>query len=190
MSLAGLSAVAAGIAFIVSGACLAVFFGTQIDAWGRTNDATIALFAALMMPAVFDIYGRYGPGSRWLVGLLALIGIAGLVLVVITSGLTAAARLDWLLSAKIGAVGFAGFLLWMATTCVLILTRGGLPDPLAWFGLATVGIVGLTAGLTMRFIRTHGSLSGEVQPPVWLWVVFVLALLCLPVWALWLGVTL
>jgi hypothetical protein len=190
MTFAGVSAVAAGIAFLVSGACIAVFFATEHDAWGRANDATIALFAALMIPPVVEIYERYAPGWRWVVGLPTLFGIAGLLVVVVTSGLTALAKLDWLLSAKIGAFGFGGFLAWVIWECMLILRRGGLPDALAWFGLATAGVMGVAVAMSIRFIRIHGSLSGEVQPPIELWVVFGIAFLCLPAWTIWLGLSL
>ena len=190
MTLAGISAVAAGIVFLISGACIGVFFVSEKDAWGRANDGTIALFAALMIPPAVEIYERYAPGSRWVVGPLTLIGIAGMLVIVVTSGLTAAAKLDWLLSAKIGAVGFGGLLTWITTACVLILQRGGLPDALARLGLVTVGIMGVTAGLTIRLIRVHGSLSGEVQPPLGMWVLFAVAFLRVPAWTVWLDVSL
>ncbi len=190
MTLAGISAVAAGIAFLISGACIVVFFVSEKEAWGRANDATIALFAALMIQPAVEIYERYAPGSRWVVGLVTLIGIAGLLVIVVTSSLTAAAKLDWLLSAKIGGAGFGGFLTWMATACVLIFRRGGVPDALAVFGLATVGIMGVAVGLAIRFIRSYGRLSGEVQPPVGIWVVFAVAFVALPAWTIWLGVSL
>ena len=190
MTLAGVSAVAAGIVFLISGACIVVFFVSEKEAWGRANDATIALFAALMIPPAVDIYERYAPGSRWVVGPFTLIGIVGMLVIVVTSGLTAAAKLDWLLSAKIGAAGFSGYLAWMASSCVLIFQRGGLPGALGGFGLVTVGIVGVAVGLTIRFIQVHGRLSGEIQPPVGMWVVFAVAFVSLPVWTIWLGVSL
>ena len=86
-SLAGVSAVAAGIVFVISGACIVVFFSTDKEAWGRANDATIALFAALMIPPAIEIYERYTPGSRLLVGLPTLLGIVGMLVIVVTSGL-------------------------------------------------------------------------------------------------------
>ena len=190
MPLAGISAVAAGIVFLISGVCLVVFFSTDTEAWGRANDATIALFAALMIPPAVELYVRYSSGSRWIVGLSTLLGIAGMLVIVVTSGLTAMAKLDWLLSAKIGAFGFGGFLVWMTGTCVLILRNGGLPDTLAWFGIVTVVILGVVVALSIRFIRIHGSLSCETQPPVGMWIAFGVALLCLPAWTFWLGISL
>jgi hypothetical protein len=190
MSISGLSAVAAGIVFLVSGACIVVFFATETEAWGRANDATIALFAALMIPPVLEIYQRYSPGSRWVVALATALGVAGLLVVVVTSGLTALAKLDWLLSAKIGAFGFGGFLAWMIWACTLVLRQGGLPDALAWFGLATAGVMGIAVAMSIRFIRIHGSFSGEVQPAIQMWVVFGVAFLCLPAWVIWLGLSL
>jgi len=182
--------VAAGISFLVSGACIAVFFATEKEAWGRANDATIALFAALMIPPVLEIYQRYAPGSKPVVLLPTVLGVTGLLVVVITSGLTALAKLDWLLSAKIGAFGFGGFVAWMIWLSTLILREGGLPDALAWFGLATAAMLGVVVAMAIRFIRINGSFSGEVQPPISLWIVFGLAFLCVPAWTIWLGLSL
>lgn len=187
MTPAGVSAVAAAAALLISGACIVVFFTTEVDAWGRANDATIALFALLMIPPVAEVSRRYATGPIRVAG---AVGICGLLVVAVSSGLTAAAKLDWLLSAKIGAVGFAGYLVWMSAASVRILGPGGLPDALGWFGLATVLIIGLVVGLSVRFIRIHGSLSGEVQPPIRMWVVFGVAFLCLTAWTILLGVSL
>lgn len=190
MTLAGISAVAAGVTLLVSGACLVVFFPAGKDVWGRANDATTALFALLMIPPALELYERYTPGSRWVVGIPTLLGIAGLLVVAVTSGMTAAAKLGWLVSAKIGGAGFAGFLAWMSAVCVLILARGDLPEALAWFGFVTLTIALVLAVLTIAFIRSHGSLSGEVQPPAAMWVAFGLAFLCFPAWIVWLGFSL
>ena len=190
MTLAGVSAVAAGVTLLVSGACLVVFFGAGKDVWGRANDATIALFALLMIPSALELYERYAPGSRWVVGIPTLLGIAGLLVVAVTSGMTAAAKLDWLVSAKIGGVGFAGFLAWVGAVCVLILRRGDLPQSLAWFGFVSLGIALVVAVAAIAFIRSHGSLSGEVQPPAAMWVAFGLTFLGFPAWIVWLGISL
>lgn len=175
---------------MVSGACLVVFFGVGKDVWGRANDATLALFALLMIPSALELYERYAPGSRWVVGIPTLLGIAGLLVIAVTSGMTAAAKLDWLVSAKIGGVGFAGFLTWVGAVCVLILRRGDLPQSLAWFGFVTLGIALVVAVAAIAFIRSHGSLSGEVQPPAAMWVAFGLTFLCFPAWIVWLGISL
>ena len=182
-SLAGVSAVAAGIVFVISGACLAVFFSTDIEAWGRANDATIALFAVLMIPVVVDLHGQ-------VFGVATMLGVAGLLVIAVTSGLTAMAKLDWLLSGKIGGAGFGGFLAWITALCVAILRDGGLPAGLAWFGLVTVAILGVMLVLALRFVRTHGSFTEGVEPPVGMWIAFAAAFLCVPVWTLWLGVSL
>jgi hypothetical protein len=53
-----------------------------------------------------------------------------------TSGLTAAALLGWRRSAKIGAVGFAGFLAWMAGVNGFTLTWLCVPAWCVWLGLS------------------------------------------------------
>jgi len=160
--MSGASAVAAGIAFLVSGACIAVFFATEKEAWGRANDATIALVAALMIPPVLEIYELYSPGSKLIVGLPTAFGVIGLLVVVITSGLTALAKLDWLLSAKIGAFGFGAFLAWVIWLCMLILREGGLPDALAWFGLATADLAAMEADMPIGMIGRFGAALGDL----------------------------
>ena len=190
MSFAGASAVSAALVLLASAIFIVVFFATDTEAWGRANDATIALFAALMIAPAMEIYRRYEPGSGPVLGVCTFVGIAGMLVIVVTSALTAAAMLDWLLSAKIGAVGFGGFLIWMAAASVLIVRRGGLPDSLGRFGLVTVGIVAVAVGLTIRHIRVHGSLSGQIRPPTSMWVVFAIAFLCFPAWTVWLGISL
>ncbi len=190
MTAAGMSAIAAGVTLVVSGACLGVFFSTEREAWGRANDATTALFGLLMIPAVVAVYVRYAPGSRWAVGIAAMLGIVGALIVAVTSGMTAAAKLDWLVSAKVGAVGFAGLLAWVAATSWLILGRGGLPDGLAWLGLVTVG-VSVVAGIgTALVIRAQGSLQGDSQPPSSLWAAYGVAFVGVVGWCVWLGIAL
>lgn len=188
MTFDGVAAVAAGITLAVSGACLMAFFATEIEVWGRINDATTALFAALLIPAALGALERFGDSS-WLRSATYL-GIAGMVVVVVTSGLTAAGKLDWLVSAKIGGVGFAAMLVWMAAVCVAILQRGGAPDALAWLGLVGIVFAGVGAVLAIRFVRAHGSFTGAVQPPASLSVTFGLGFLCLLGWTVWLGFSL
>jgi|GEM_PF-4146423 hypothetical protein len=190
MTLAGVSALAAGIVLLASGALLVVFVLTGKDAWGRANDATTAFFALLMLPATIEVYGRYAPGSRLMIGVPTLVGLLGLVTVASTSGMTAAARLDWLISAKIGAAGFAAFLVWMGAVCAQILGRGGLPQALAWFGFLGLGIALAVSVLAMTFVRAHGSFAGDVRPSPALSAAFAFAYLCFPAWIAWLGVSL
>jgi hypothetical protein len=183
-------ALTAATALLVSGALLVAFFRSGSEVLGRANDATTALFAGLMIPVTVEVYQRFGPDSRWAAGASTLLGILGLMTVASTSALTAAARLHWLLSAKIGGVGFAGFLIWMGAVCVMIVGRGGLPRALAWFGFVVLGIAAVAAGLAMTFLRAHGSFSGDIQPSPALSAIFALAYLCFPTWIGWLGVSL
>jgi hypothetical protein len=63
----------AGIALLVSGACLAIFFATGSDPWGRANDATVAAWALLMIPSALELSSRYA-GRSWAVVLVTALG--------------------------------------------------------------------------------------------------------------------
>lgn len=173
---------------MVAVACLVLFFMTEREAWGRANDATTALFALLMIPAMFEVYERYAPGARWSVGLPTAAGLVGAIAIGISSGMTAAGRLDWRASAKIGAIGFLGYAAWMGMTCLLILSRGGLPNDLAWLGLLCLGLATLAIAPTVRFVRAGGI--NDRMPPTGTVALFVVVFVCFTVWTIWLGVSL
>lgn len=177
MTSAGIFAVAAGLALAISGACLAIFM-TDREALGRANDATIALFAVLMIPAVLEVQTPQAAGA---------LAVAGMLVIAVTSGLTAAGRLDWLVSAKIGGVGFAGYIVWLIAACVQALAAGGLPAALGWFGLVTAGLAAITLVVVLRFIKTHGRLFEDADPPTAVRIAPTAAYLCLVVWTVWLG---
>jgi len=191
VTFAGVCALAASVTLLVSGICLGVFFASETEAWGRANDATTSLFAILMIPAVLEIHDRYASGSSWPVQPATVLGIIGLLVIAVTSGMTAAAKLDWLVSAKIGGGGFAGFLAWIGGACSLILAHGGLPVALAWFGLVTLAIVLLVGVLAIITIRRQGGLfdDGHLHGGAMM-LAFGLAFLCFPVWTGWLGISL
>jgi len=176
----GGATVAAGVSLAISGVCLAIFFTTDREAWGRANDATTALFALLMIPAALAV------GPAW----AAALGVAGLLVIAGTSGLTAAGKLDWLLSAKIGGVGFAGFLGWIVVTCADVLRNGGFSEALAWLGLLAAALVGIALVVVIRFSRLHGTLFDEREPSIGMWIPAVAAYLCLVTWTVWLGLAL
>lgn len=178
MTGAGASAVVAGLALAISGVCLALFFMTDREAWGRANDAAIALFAVLMIPAVLEVQTPQAA---------ATLGVVGLLVIAVSSALTAAGKLDWILSAKIGGVGFAGFMMWMIAACVPIVRDGALPNALGWLGLLTAGLAALGLVVVLRSIETHGRLFEDADPPTAVWIAPTAAYLCLVVWTVWLG---
>jgi hypothetical protein len=190
VSLAGASAVAAAVSLLVSGAALAMFFSTQIDRWGRLNDATTALFGLLMILPAIEVAGRTTSGPPPFAIGAAAVGIAGMTVIVITSGLTAAAKLDWLVSAKIGLAGFVGLLVWMTVVSVQAIRHGGFPRAFGWWGLATISFAVAAAVAAIRFIRAHGTLAGEVAFPVTLSGLFGLVCVGFLTWTAWLGISL
>ena len=190
--MAGVATVAAGLVLIASGAFLAVFFSTWKEPWGRANDATIALFAVLMIPAVFGVYDLYGYRSRWLVGIVAAVALAGVLTIAVSSGLTAAGRLDWRRSAKIGAFGFVGFVVCIVGVAAFALAWNGLPRAFAWFGIATAVLTAAAVSTAVRFTTGGGveAIERGERPPAAAMAVLVAAFVCYPAWCIWLGLSL
>ena len=186
----GILAIAAGTSLFLSGLCLAIFFSTWDERWGRLNDATIALFAALMVPVAFAVHERSGSG--WFAGTATAAGVVEMLLIAGSSALTALGRLDWRRSARVGAAGFAGFLVWMAATVEKALTDGSLPAGLTWFGLLTLAVATVAIGSAIRFVRAGGldAIEAGGRPHARTVAPFVVALCCFPVWAVWLGLAL
>lgn len=190
MSLAGASAIAASVALLTSGVALTLFFSTQIELWGRLNDATSALFGVLMMPPAIELARRAAEGSRPVALAASAVGLAGMTIIAGTSGLTAAGKLDWLVSAKIGLVGFAGLLLWVTVVSVEATGGATFPRAFAWLGVATVCLAVLGAVAAIRFIRAHGTLAGEVPLPLTVSAPFALVFVGFVTWTSWLGLEL
>jgi hypothetical protein len=178
----------AGIALLVSGACLAIFFATGSDPWGRANDATVAAWALLMIPSALELSSRYA-GRSWAVVLVTALAVAGDLVIASTSGATAAGALDWKRSAAIGAVGLAAFAVWMGAVSAMAFLWGGLPEPLAWFGALALALAVAAALLGVRFARNAGA-SETRSPPRSTTAVWIAAFLCLPTWCIWLGISL
>lgn len=183
----GISAVAAGALLLVSGLCLAVFFRTNDDRWGRANDTTTALFAIAMVTPVVEVRRRRPEAGAWVTVTTAL-AVVGLLAIAVTSGLTAGKRLDWRISAGAGGVGFAAYLLWMATASVGFTRPGGLPGTLGWWGLGALALALLAALPTIRFVRAGGV--GSADLPTWTIVLLTATFLCFPAWAVTLGISL
>jgi hypothetical protein len=187
VSAAGVAALGAAVCLAVSAACLGLFFSTGNEAWGRANDATTALAALLLIAPVAAVPSRIDGGASALHDVTTWIGVAGLLVVAATSAMTAAGRLDWARSAKIGGIGFAGFLLWLVVSGTEILTEGGLPNALAWLGFVAGAATGVASVIAFSFSRKHGQLFGEVQPPATLTVSAGIAFVAVGSWCVVLG---
>ena len=187
MSAAGAASLGAAVSLVVAGACLGIFFSTGNEAWGRANDATTALAALLLISPVLAVPSHIEGGTAGLLDIATWVGVAGLLLVAVTSTMTAAGRLDWARSAKVGGIGFAGFLLWLLVAGAEILTRGGLPEVLAWLGFLAGAATAVAAVVAFSFSRRHGRLFGEVQPPPALTSSAVIAFVAIVAWAVVLG---
>jgi len=183
----GIAAIAAAVSLVVSGVCLAIFFSTGKEPWGRANDATTALAAFLLVAPVAVVPSHIESGASLLLDVCTWIGVAGLLVIAMTSTLTAAGRLDWARSAKIGGIGFAGFLLWLVVSGAEILIRGGMPDALAWLGFVAGFATAVAAVVAFSFSRSYGQLFGEIQPPATLSAAAGIAFVAIVAWAVVLG---
>lgn len=187
MSPAGVAALGSAVSLVVSGVCLGIFFSTGTEVWGRANDATTALAALLLVAPVAAVSSNVDGGASALLGITTWVAVAGLLVIAVTSAMTAAGRLDWARSAKIGGIGFGGFLVWLLTSGVEILAHGGLPNALAWLGFVAGGATAAAAVIAFTFSREHGQLFGEVPPPTALSVSAGIAFVAIVAWAVVLG---
>jgi hypothetical protein len=129
-------------------------------------------------------------GAPVLLQVATVIAVLGLLTIGVTSTMTALGRLAWDRSAKIGGIGFAGFVAWLVAVAFVSLARGGLPEWLAWLGLATAISVVAAAVVGTDFARRHGTLFEEAEPPASLWITAAIAYVGAIAWIVLLGIEL
>lgn len=190
-ALAGWCAIAAGVVMIVSGLFLAAFFATGRDSLGRANDATSVVFAILLVPAVLAVGDLLGSLAMWPAVTVAL-GLVGVGLVAVTSLLTAAGKLSVEQLTKWQGGAFVVLMAWVIFASLLGWASGLLPTGLCTLGLAA-GVLTAIAAISIGFeVRRHGMarLSQMTRPPIVPIVATLGAAVALPLWSIWLGVSL
>ncbi len=172
---AGLSAIVALIALIVSGVTLALFFGKAGELWGPLNDlATAVMLVALLLPVV-AVDRLAGPGSGIWLRIVTVAAVAGLTLAAVGQVALVAGIIDLETSFVTGGVGIVPFVAWLVALAVLSFGRGLLPPSIGWL---VVGVIGLSVVLTI----TAGLTSGPI-----LWVASIALLAVLIGWMASLG---
>jgi hypothetical protein len=170
---AGVSAVVAIVALIVSGVALALFFGGAGQFWGPVNDMVLVVTAlALILPmlAVDRLAAEHGVGWMRIVTIAAILGA-----LLISIGQTALV-LEFLSlegSYVTGGVGVIPVLIWLVALVVLAFGSGVLPAPIGWAAIGVLALVviesAVAAATTGPFLWI-ASVALVVALVAWLWL--------------------
>jgi hypothetical protein len=184
--------VTAGIVALVSGILLGAFFTTGKEWLGRANDATSAIFMAMLIPAALVLGDRLDALQPWWFGAATVIGLLGLGAGIISSILAAMGRLSITQLTRYQGGAFGGVLVWVG-----LISEGGirhevLPAGLGWLGLGTVLAGAVTVLTLVRQVRRAGSIEalGLDRPPALVSAAVMAAFLGFPAWCVWLGFSL
>lgn len=184
--------IAAGIAAIVAGVLLILFFATRDDRLGRANDAGLAITAVLLLPFALALNDRF-EGTGLLVPGVTIVGIGALVATAVGSTLTAAGRLNAQQLVAWQGGSFVAMFAWVLSMSLAILWSGRLPAPPAWVGIGSAALLVVAIVSLALLARRLGGWSalGEMdRPPGVAIVAMALAALGLPIWSIWLGLEL
>lgn len=175
---AGLSAILAIVALIVSGITIALFFGGAGTFWGPVNDlATAVALVLLLLPVIaVDRIAGTEVGS-WL-RIVSIAAILGITLAAVGQVLLVLGVIDLQSSFVTGGIGILPVFAWLIAVAVLALGSGALPVQVGWLA---IGVVALSAGLAL--------LASVAMGPA-VWVVSVALLAALAGWLGSLGITL
>jgi hypothetical protein len=175
---AGVSAMIAIVALIVSGITIALFFGGAGAFWGPVNDlATSIALVALLLPVVaVNRLAREQTGV-WL-DVVTVAAIAGIVLAATGQVLLVMGVISLETSFVTGGVGILPVFVWLVAVAYLALGPGALPAHVGWLA---IGVIGLSVGLAV--------VAGAATGPV-VWAVCVALIVVIAGWLGTLGMTL
>jgi hypothetical protein len=174
---AGLSAIIAIIALVVSGITIALFFGGAGALWGPINDlATSVALVALVLPVV-AVDRIAGPETGVWLRIVSVAAIVGIALAATGQVLLVLGVIGLQSSFVTGGIGILPVFAWLIAVAVLALGPGVLPVQVGWLA---VGVLALSAGLAL--------LASVAMGPA-VWVTSVALLVVLAGWLGSLGVT-
>ena len=143
---AGLSALIAIVALIVSGVTIALFFGGAGDFWGPVNDMAVAVtLVALILPVVAVDHVAKPDVGVWL-RIVSLAAIAGMVLAAVGQLLLVGKVISLETSFVTGGIGIVPVFVWLIGVAILALGQGILPTYLGWLA---AGVIVLSATLAV-----------------------------------------
>jgi hypothetical protein len=191
-TLAGPSAIVAGIAAVAAGLLLAAFFATGRDAIGRANDAASAAMAVLLVPPALAMNALYADGGP-LVTALTVVGLAALVETALASILTAAGRLSVRQLMIWQGGGFVAVFGWLVGVSLVVLWLGRLPVLLGYLGLAMAVLFAVGLITFARLAQQLGGwsqLGSMTKVPLVPAISMAGAFVILPIWCIVLGLSL
>jgi hypothetical protein len=179
----GASAVLAGVSLLVASGLLIVFFVTENETADRASNWAFTGFYAFMAWTVVEVHRFYvdEAGWVWAATIVALVVLAFLFVAQLAIVL---GRVDFRSVAIATTVGFVVILLWMLATSVVIITQGGLPEALGWFG---VGVITLSVVVIGASAIDRELILGEKTPGPVMNALYGLVLVGLTAWLIWLG---
>ena len=164
---AGLSAVVALIALIVSAIAIALFFGGAGQVYGPINDVFVAVtLIALVLPilAVDRVAGAQA--GLWL-RIVTVAAITGAVLAAVGQLMLVAGVIDLQTSFVTGGLGIVPVLIWIVALVVLAVPVGVLPVWIGWLAAAAIALIVVGSVIAM-------ATTGPVAWVTWAAVVVVL----------------
>jgi hypothetical protein len=175
---AGLSAILAIIALVVSGITIALFFGGAGAFWGPVNDLAAAVTLVLLLLPVIAIDRIAGPEAGTWLRIVSIAAICGITLAAAGQVLLVLGVIGLQSSFVTGGIGIMPVFAWLIAVAVLALGSAFLPDQVGWLA---IGVIALSAGLAL--------LASVAMGPA-VWVVSVALLVVLAGWLGSLGMTL
>jgi hypothetical protein len=141
---AGLSALVAIAALVVSGITIALFFGGAGEFWGPVNDVAVAVaLTALVLPVVAIDHVAQAQVGLWF-RLVSVAAIAGIAVATIGQVLLVARVIPLEASFVTGGIGILPVFAWLLGVAIVALGSGLLPAQVGWLA---VGVIALSAGL-------------------------------------------
>lgn len=164
---AGLSAVVALIALIVSAIAIALFFGGAGQVYGPINDVFVAVTLIALILPILAIDRAAGAQAGFWLRIVTVGAIAGAVLVAAGQLMLVVGIIDLRTSFVTGGLGIIPVLIWIVALVVLSVPLGVLPGSLGWLAGAVIALV--VVGSVVAMIT-----AGPVAWVTWATVVVVL----------------
>jgi len=169
---AGLSAVVALVALVVSAVALALFFAGAGQVFGPINDILITVTLVALVLPILAVDRAAGAQTGFWLRIVTVGAIAGALLAAVGQLMLVVGAIDLQTSFVTGGLGIIPVLIWIAALVILSVPLGVLPGSIGWLASAAIALIAV------------GAVVGSVTtgPPAWVaWAAVVIVL------AAWLG---